>query len=218
MVSFARAASRALHPLILASTSPYRKALLERLGVPFEVRRPDCDEDAYKAEGMAPLALAERLALEKARSVARLEPQAFVIGSDQVVELREPGLEQDPKHGPNGGRILGKPGSVEAACGQLARLSGTSHALITAVAVCCPDGRVLRHTDLTRMTMRKLTADEIQRYVASDQPLDCAGSYKIEARGIALFEQIECADYNAISGLPLLALAGLLREAGFAVP
>jgi septum formation protein len=201
--------------LILASTSPYRKVLLERLGVPFAQRRPDCDEDAFKAEGLGPLALAERLAFEKARSVFQLEPDAYVIGSDQVVELREPGVQPGAA---SSASVLGKPGSAEAAAQQLERLSGKSHALITAVALCCPDGRVLRHTDLTRMTMRALGRDEIARYIASDQPLDCAGSYKIEARGIALFEQIECADFNAISGLPLLALSGLLREAGFAVP
>lgn len=191
-------------PLILASTSPYRRVLLERLGVPFSVRAPSCDEDAFKDGRLAPKELAERLALEKARSVALSEPEGHVIGSDQVVDLE--------------GEILGKPGSVHAAERQLARLSGKEHRLITAVAVVGPDGDVARHTDVTRLRMRSLSEQEIARYVAHDRPLDCAGSYKIECLGIALFEHIACADYSAISGLPLLALAELLRRRGCAVP
>jgi septum formation protein len=201
--------------LILASTSSYRRMLLERLGVPFTVRAPDCDEDAFKevlrsgAQGRASTAgasqeLAERLALEKALSVARHEPDSFVIGSDQVVDLA--------------GEILGKPGSASAAEDQLSRMSGREHQLITALAICGPNGVCEQHTDVTRMRMRRLSGEEIARYVAQDRPLDCAGSYKIECLGIALFERIECADHNAIAGLPLLALSQLLRQLGFAIP
>ncbi|MFT3924838.1 MAG: Maf family protein [Myxococcales bacterium] len=190
--------------LILASTSRYRHELLGRLGLPFRACAPDCDEDSFKGRGHAPQQLAELLARKKAESVARLEPDSFVIGSDQVVDLD--------------GEILGKPGSVAAAERQLARLQGREHRLITAVALCGPGPRVAFHTDITRLRMRDLGDESIRRYVAHDQPLDCAGSYKIESLGIALFEHIECADYNAIAGLPLLALAGLLRAAGFSVP
>ncbi len=191
-------------PLILASTSRYRQSLLARLHLPFEVRAPRCDEDTFKARATDPRALSELLALEKARSVAREAPHAFVIGSDQVVELD--------------GEILGKPGSVEDAERQLARLGGRTHQLITSLAVLGPRGVRALHTDVTRMHMRALSEREIARYVARDQPLDCAGSYKIECLGIALFERIECADHTAITGLPLLALSALLRGLGFALP
>lgn len=191
-------------PLILASTSAYRRVLLERLGLPFSVRAPHCDEDAFKDGRLGPQELAEVLAFEKAQSIARHEPQSHVIGSDQVVDLD--------------GEILGKPGSVEAAQRQLARLGGREHRLITAVAIVGPGGQVARHTDVTRLRMRALSEQEIARYVAHDGPLDCAGSYKIECLGISLFEHIECADFSAISGLPLLSLAELLRRQGFLVP
>ncbi len=191
-------------PLILASTSPYRRVLLERLGLSFSVRAPSCDEDAFKDGQRGPKELAELLALEKAKSVALAEPESLVLGSDQVVDLD--------------GEILGKPGSAPAAERQLARLAGREHRLITALALVGPAGDVARYTDVTRLRMRALSGQEIARYVAHDRPLDCAGSYKIESLGIALFEHIECADYSAISGLPLLALAELLRQRDFAVP
>src|SRR5690348_363563 len=130
-------------PLILASTSRYRRVLLERLGVPFTACAPRCDEDAFKNGSLAPQELAERLALEKAQSISRMEPHCLVIGSDQVVDLE--------------GEILGKPGSASAAEKQLARLKGRQHRLITALALCCPDGSVARHTDVTRLRMRELT-------------------------------------------------------------
>lgn len=190
--------------LILASTSPYRRALLARLGVPFEACAPACDEEALKDPALAPQALAARLARAKALSVAERAPDAYVLGSDQVAEVD--------------GQILGKPGSVAACEAQLARLSGRVHRLVTAVCLACPGGALREHVDVTTLEVRALTREEIQRYVRADQPLDCAGSYKIEQQGIALFEQVRCADFTAITGLPLMAVSGLLRAEGFAVP
>jgi septum formation protein len=190
--------------LILASTSSYRRELLSRLALPFRVEAPRCDEEALKQPALAPGALAACLAREKACGVAALDPEAHVLGSDQLVDLD--------------GEILGKPGSLAGAAAQLARLSGRSHRLITAVALACPDGSLHEHLDVTTLHMRALRSDEIARYVAADQPSDCAGSYKIERLGISLFEQIECRDFTAITGLPLLAVAALLRRQGFALP
>ncbi len=189
--------------LILGSTSPYRRALLERLGLPFECVPPGVDESAIAARGDAPRILAERLAFEKAMAVADRFPDATVIGSDQMAVID--------------GQILGKPGGVSAACSQLALLSGRTHELITALCV-IQNGRVIPHTDITRLTMRRLAAQEIQRYVQADQPVDCAGAYKIECLGVTLFERVESADPTAITGLPLMALTSILRELGYSIP
>jgi septum formation protein len=190
--------------LILASTSRYRKALLERLGLPFSALAPACDEEALKDPRWSPQETAERLALAKARSLADHHPGAVVIGSDQVCAL--------------GNDILHKPGTPDNAVRHLQRLSGQTHDLITALAVIAPDGSVRTHTDITRLTMRPLTAEALQRYVAADQPLDCAGAYKLELRGITLFSTIVSADQTAIVGLPLMALTGILTDLGFAIP
>lgn len=189
--------------LILASTSPYRRALLERLGVPFRCRAPGVDEDATKALGLPPRELAERLALAKAEAVARREPGAVVIGSDQLVSFD--------------GLVLGKPGTAERAVEQLLSMSGRQHELVTALAV-ASDGRRDRHVEVAGLRLRPLTRAEVERYVEADRPLDCAGSYKLEARGIALFERIDCRDHSAITGLPLIALTTLLRERGYPIP
>ncbi|QDV33577.1 Maf family protein [Tautonia plasticadhaerens] len=191
--------------LILASTSPYRRALLERLGLPFRCLAPGVDEEAVKALGLTPARLAERLAEAKADAVARLDAAAgaAVIGSDQLVSFE--------------GRVLGKPGTPDRAVEQLLMMSGRPHELITAMAVRLGD-RTLRHTDVARLHLRPLTRAEVERYVLADRPLDCAGSYKLESRGIALFDRIECADHTAIVGLPLIALTSLLRDLGFAIP
>jgi septum formation protein len=189
--------------LILASTSSYRRALLERLGVPFRCVNPGVDEDAFKSLGLGPIALAEALARAKAEAVVRAHPDAAVIGSDQLASLDD--------------EILGKPGNVDAAAAQLAAMNGRMHRLFTAIAVACA-GRVRTHTDTTTLSMRRLSSEEIRRYVLAELPLDCAGSYKIESRGIALFERIDCQDFTAIVGLPLMALAVILRDLGFAIP
>lgn len=189
--------------LILASTSPYRLALMKRLGLPFRALASGVDEAAFKDQGLDPRDLAERLALAKATSLAGDWPEATLIGSDQLVAFE--------------GRILGKPGSLENARDQLLILAGRTHELVTALAV-WHQGRVWTHMDRTRLSVRSLTFEEIARYVEADRPLDCAGSYKLEERGIVLFDRIETEDHSAITGLPLIALATILRGLGYAVP
>jgi septum formation protein len=189
--------------LVLGSTSIYRRALLERLGLPFRWRPPLCDEASLKGAALEPRSLAATLAHAKATSLAAAEPDATIIGCDQVVSFR--------------GQIFGKPGSVGSAVAQLAAMAGQTHELITALVVVQRD-RVLEHTDVTTLTMRRLSHAAIERYVAADQPLDCAGAYKLESRGIVLFERIESEDHTAVVGLPLMALVTILRELGYEVP
>jgi septum formation protein len=191
--------------LILASTSPYRRALLGRLGVPFRTQAPSIDEDALKARlgPIDPADLAVNLADAKAALLAAGEPSRIVVACDQLVSWQ--------------GEVLGKPGSARAAADQLRRLAGTAHDLITALTV-AHVGQMHRYQDVARLTMRPLTETEIARYIAADRPFDCAGSYKIEQRGIALFERVEAADYSAIMGLPLIALTTILRTLGVPVP
>jgi septum formation protein len=189
--------------LVLASTSAYRRTLLARLGVPFRHRAPLADEDDLKRLPLPPRALAARLARAKAESLAGVEPGAVVIGGDQLVVFE--------------GRVFGKPGGPEEAVGQLLAMAGRAHDLITAVAVRHPGGLV-EHTDVTTLWMRPLSRAEVERYVEADRPFDCAGSYKLEERGITLFERIESADHTAVTGLPLITLTTILRDLGFAVP
>ncbi len=191
--------------LVLASTSPYRRALMERLGLPFRCRAPLCDEAELQrqAADLEPRRLAESLALAKASSLVGVEPGSAIIGCDQLVSF--------------GGRVFGKPGTAERAVDQLLSMAGQTHELITALAVIRgPD--VFRHTDITRLTMRPLGRDAIERYIAADAPIDCAGSYKLESRGIVLFDRIESDDQSAITGMPLIALVTILRELGFTIP
>lgn len=189
--------------LVLASTSTYRRALLERLGLPFATARPEVDESPLPKE--SPQTLAERLAIAKAEAVlARSGDDVWVIGSDQVAELD--------------GRPLGKPGRHAAAVAQLRSMSGREVRFLTALCIAGPHGRRLRALDVTTVRFRALGDGEIERYVAREQPLDCAGSFKCEGLGIALFEAIDNRDPTALIGLPLIATARLLREAGFVVP
>lgn len=193
--------------LVLASTSPYRRELLARLGLPFRCTAPGIDEDALRAglssAESAPPVLAQLLARAKAAAVAAREAAAVVIGSDQVCAL--------------GAQVFGKPGNADAAAAQLLALQGQRHQLFTAVAV-QRGSEVVAFTDVTTLRMRALTADEVRRYVEADRPLDCAGSYKLERAGIALFEAIDSQDHTAIVGLPLLALASTLRRFGCLLP
>jgi septum formation protein len=189
--------------LVLASTSRYRRALLERLGIPFRCRAPRVDEESFKTAGLEPRALTALLARAKILGVREEEPHSIVIGSDQLVACD--------------GRVFGKPGDVAAAVDQLVALSGRSHELITALVVCDED-RAIEHLDVAILHMRALGREEIERYVAADLPLDCAGSYKLEERGIVLFERIESADHTAITGLPLIALTTILRDLGYPLP
>lgn len=188
--------------LLLASTSRYRRELLSRLGLAFAVAGPDIDETAR--DGETPPDLAARLARAKATAIALRERDAWAIGSDQVAALD--------------GRPLGKPGDRDAAIAQLAAMSGRAIAFHTAVALAHGDGRVLDASDTTTVRFRMLHDDEIARYVDAEQPLDCAGSFKSEGLGIALFEAIDSQDPTALVGLPLIATARLLRLAGFVVP
>lgn len=188
--------------LILASTSPYRRELLQRLRVPFDVLSPGVDESPLPGE--APRELALRLAIAKAEAVAGLHPDAVVLGSDQVCELD--------------GRPLGKPGDHARAVAQLRALSGRSAHFLTAVAVVCR-ARNFAQADLApvRVVFRTLAGDEIERYLQLDQPYDCAGSAKSESLGIALLSSIDSDDPTALIGLPLIRTARLLREAGLDV-
>ncbi len=195
---------RAMTTLILASTSVYRKALLERLGLAIECIAPGVDEASYQTKTMAPKQLAEELASAKARAVAVRNPGRIIIGGDQLLSFE--------------GQVLGKPGTFENAVAQLMRLSGRTHELVTAMSVISPDGVEHRHTDVSCMTMRTLDRERIERYVRLDMPLDCAGSYKIESGGIALFAAISSADQSAITGLPLMALTAILERLGVTVP
>ena len=189
--------------LVLASTSPYRRVLLERLGLDFTVARPEVDESPRSDE--SPRILAERLALAKAEAVlADLDGDSWVIGSDQVAELD--------------GRPLGKPGSHERAVAQLQSMSGREVRFLTALCLAGPHARRLHALDITTVRFRALGNDEIERYVVREQPLDCAGSFRCEGLGIALFDEIENRDPTALIGLPLIATARLLREAGFRLP
>ena len=189
--------------LVLASTSPYRRELLQRLRIPFACRAPGIDEAAVKATITDPETLVRELARRKAVAVAALHPSAFVVGSDQVATID--------------GAILDKPGTAALAVAQLQRLRGREHRLLTAVAINHPGG-VVEFLDVTRLCMRSLDDAEIERYVAQDQPLDCAGSYKIESLGIALFAGITAEDQTAIVGLPLLRLTAELRQLGWSIP
>jgi len=188
--------------LVLASTSRYRAGLLARLRLPFDSARPEVDETPHPGEPPASLAL--RLATAKAAAVAALHADAVVIGSDQVASCD--------------GRMLGKPGTRDAAIAQLQSMSGREVVFLTAVAVAGPGGDAGTALDTTTVRFRPLSDDEIARYVDAERPLDCAGSFKCEGLGIALFEAIESRDPTALVGLPLIATARLLRGAGFALP
>ncbi|MGN6153815.1 MAG: Maf family protein [Lysobacteraceae bacterium] len=188
--------------LILASTSVYRRALLERLWLPFATARPEVDETPLAGEPSE--ALAVRLARAKADAVVARAGDAWTIGSDQVAELD--------------GRPLGKPGTAENAVTQLQTMSGREVRFLTALCLAGPEGRRGEALDVTTVRFRTLGDDEIARYVERERPLDCAGSFKCEGLGIALFDAIDTRDPTALVGLPLISTARLLREAGFSVP
>ena len=189
--------------LVLGSTSRYRRELLARLGLPFDVSAPAVDETPLAGEG--PRALALRLALAKARAVAVLHPDAIVIGSDQVADL--------------GGQPLGKPGTHERATAQLRRMSGQTVIFQTAVAVVC-QAMGFEQVDLApvRVRFRSLDDAEIERYLRAEQPYDCAGSAKSEGLGISLLDAIDSDDPTALIGLPLIRTCRMLRAAGLVLP
>jgi len=186
-------------PLVLGSTSRYRRELLERLRIPFGVAAPDVDETPRPGE--LPQALAERLALAKARAVAAAFPDAVVIGSDQVADLD--------------GLPLGKPGTHDRAVAQLRQMRGHTVIFQTAVAVVClQTGFEAQSLAAVRVKFRDLTDDEIEHYLRTEQPYDCAGSAKSEGLGIALLESIDNDDPTALVGLPLIRTCRLIQAAG----
>jgi septum formation protein len=186
-------------PVILGSTSIYRRELLQRLRIPFTVESPHLDETPMPSE--APAALASRLALAKARAVAQLHPGSIVIGSDQVADLD--------------GTPLGKPGNHERAVHQLRAMRGKTVIFQTAVAVVClHTGFCQEALAPVRVRFRELSDTEIENYLLAEQPYDCAGSAKSEGLGIALLDAIESDDPTALIGLPLIRTSGLLRAAG----
>jgi 7-methyl-GTP pyrophosphatase len=195
-------------PLILASTSRYRKELLARLRLAFSCVAPGTDEAAQPGE--QPLALVARLARAKAEGIASQQPNAWVIGSDQMaVRVDEAGLES----------TLGKPGTELRCIEQLHSCSGRTIAFLTAVAVMRRESNTLfEFIDTTRVRFRVLDQAAIERYVAKERPLDCAGGFKSEGLGITLCESIDSADPSALIGLPLIRLSAALRSAGFELP
>ena len=190
-------------PLVLGSTSRYRRELLERLNLPFDVTAPEVDETPLPGE--APRSLALRLALAKARAVAQLHPDAVVIGSDQVADLA--------------GEPLGKPGHHERAVAQLRQMRGQTVVFQTAVAVVCA-ATGFEQIDLApvEVKFRELSDAEIERYLRAEQPYDCAGSAKSEGLGIALLDAIHSDDPTALIGLPLIRTCRMLRAAGLVLP
>lgn len=188
--------------IVLASTSKYRRALLDSLGLDYVAKSPRFEETPVP--GLDAEATAIRFAIKKAESLRTEHPDALILGADQTI-----GLE---------GRILGKPGSVERAVEQLLELSGRTHHLYTAVALldAARPGAQAEHRLVTHeMKMRALSRSQLEAYVARDQPMDCAGAYKVESLGVLLFEEMRGPDHTAIVGLPISAVADLFHSAGF---
>lgn len=195
--------SSSLPPIVLASSSSYRRELLTRLQLPFTCHSPDIDETPQKNESAQ--ALVQRLALSKARALAQHYPQHIIIGSDQVAVLD--------------GKIIGKPLHAEGATQQLSAASGRSLVFLTGLAVI--DTRTqIEQVDLVPFTVhfRTLNAAQIQRYIAAEQPFDCAGSFKSEGLGVSLFQATEGSDATSLVGLPLIRLCDMLNACGIAVP
>lgn len=190
--------------LILASQSRYRKSLLQGFGVAFSAHNPRVDEEGLKRAGPAELVeLTKFLALKKAESLKAEFDNAVIIGCDQIAELS--------------GERLDKPGSEGQAFYQLQKMQGRPHRLITSIAVVSPL-KTIERTNITTLHMRKLSEEEIRAYIRLDQPLDCAGSYKIEKGGLGLMEKVDTSDPSAIQGLPLIALSHALLELGLNLP
>ena len=198
-ISASNSASNKQRQVILGSTSAYRRELMNRLRIPFDVHAPNVDETANSGE--SPLQLAQRLALAKARAVAKKFPEAVVIGSDQVADLD--------------GLALGKPGNFERATMQLLQMRGKTVIFHTALAVVCHDsGFVAQDCASVNVVFRDLSDAEITAYLLAETPYDCAGSAKSEGLGIALLASIDSDDPTALVGLPLIRTCNMLRDAG----
>ena len=189
--------------LILASSSKYRKLLLQRYGIPFDCQSPEIDESPFPGE--SPAELVARLATQKAKTISKENPQAIVIGSDQMAVFN--------------GQIVGKPGSYEVALEQLTGFSGQLVEFLTAVSVQSHHIQFReQHTDSTRVRFRTLEQEEIERYLQKEKPFDCDGAFKAESLGVVLFESISSEDPTALVGLPLIRTAAMLRQAGLRLP
>jgi len=187
-----------MRTLVLASTSPYRLQLMRQLELPFHVAAP-----LYKEQmdtSVSAELLVKHQALQKARSIAKKYDNALIIGSDQVFV--------DARH-----RLLGKPGSPEKAIEQLMEMQGRKHTFYTGLAIYdSASGESLTEFDTFSVTMKKLNEEQIKHYVTKENPIDCAGSFKIEGLGIALMEKMEGSDYNSLIGLPLILLVNMLSH------
>jgi septum formation protein len=189
--------------VVLASTSSYRRALLQRLHIEFVTERPEVDE--FREPGESPQTMVERLAVAKAANVASRRADALVIGSDQCAAV--------------GDRVLGKPGTHEKAAEQLAALSGQRVVFHTGLCLIdAASGRQWHGVVPYTVHMRELQPAEIERYLRRDRPYDCAGSFKSEGLGISLFQRMEGDDPTALVGLPLIQLCAWLRDAGLPIP
>lgn len=189
-------------PIVLASTSPYRRELLQRLRLGFAVQAPQIDESPLPEESPRDTAL--RLALAKARAVAATRPDAIVIGSDQVADV--------------GGQAISKPGTHEAALEQLKRMQGRSIVFHTALAVVEPGGRHQVGEVPTEVHFRALPEPQLEAYLRTEKPYDCAGAAKVEALGIALVDAVRSDDPTALIGLPLIRLTTMLAACGVSLP
>lgn len=187
--------------LVLASSSIYRRQLLERLGLPFTIASPDVDETPLEHE--LPETMTRRLAQLKASALSKQFPEAWIIGSDQSADLH--------------GQIIGKPGNHERALAQLKQMQGQTVVFHTALCLLKGENQITLSIP-TRVRFRNLPDESLENYLRIEKPYDCAGSAKSEGMGIILLEQIESDDPTALIGLPLIALSGLLREAGFVIP
>ena len=188
--------------LILASESQYKKNILKRLEIAFSTDAPAIDETPHVGESARGLSM--RLAQQKAETIAAKHPSATVVSTDQSAEFD--------------GEILGKPGTIANACTMLQKLSGKTVSFFTSVGFIAPNQPCLIHTEEVIVTIRTLDHQEIERYVAKDKPLDCAGSFKVESLGISLFTSVKSEDPTALEGLPLIRLCQWLRDQGFKIP
>ena len=192
-----------MHKIILASTSASRKKQLERLSIPFSTSPPDVNEEAAKINTNDHVELSRELSLRKARSVHLYNPNAIVIGGDTITSFD--------------GTIFSKPKTLENAVKQLMELNGNKQRVITSATI-IDNGIEYSHTEIAYLSMRKLSLDQITRYIEIDKPLESCGSCRLDSLGISLFDEIQCKDYTAIIGIPLMWTAGILSKIGIAVP
>jgi septum formation protein len=188
--------------IVLASTSIYRQAQLKTLGIAFTAEKPLIDEEKEKDTSLSPKDLALKLSFLKAQSLAK--PNQITIGGDQLVSFEN--------------QILGKPGSIEKAIQQITKMQNQTHELITALTIFDGPENFKQVLNITKMKLKKLTPEQIKKYIELDNPIDCAGSYKIEKHGVQIIEAIETSDFTAIQGLPLLELSQVLTQMGIAIP